>query len=212
MEDEMTEIITLPPGSQVLDAGCGVGHVALRMARTHGLRVDAIDVVDHHVAKAQRNIERSGLPEGTVRVRKMGYHNLYAFAADSFDGVYTMEIFVYATNPKAVLAGFYRILRPGGRLMQFEYDHNSLDSAPRDVVDSTMKVNKYATMTTNAISHIGVFWQMLQDAGFEYIIVRDSSDNIRPMTVVFFLLALISYFFTCILKLKHYFINTVAGV
>ncbi|KAI0108210.1 S-adenosyl-L-methionine-dependent methyltransferase [Daldinia grandis] len=212
MEDKMAEMIALPPGSQVLDAGCGVGHVALRMARTHGLRVDAIDVVDHHVAKAQRNVERSGLPKGTVRVRKMDYHNLDTFAADSLDGVYTMETFVHATNPRAVLAGFYRILRPGGRLVQFEYDHNSLDSAPSDIADSMVKVNKYAAMPTNAISHPGVFRQMLEEAGFENIIVRDFSDNIRPMTRMFFLLAIIPYFFIRVLKLERYFINTVAGV
>ncbi|KAI8962686.1 S-adenosyl-L-methionine-dependent methyltransferase [Daldinia sp. FL1419] len=212
MEDKMAEIIALPPGSQVLDAGCGVGHVALRMAKAHGLHVDAIDVVDHHVTKAQRNVDRSGLPKGVVRVRKMDYHNLDTFAADSFDGLYTMETFVHATDPEAVLAGFYRILRPGGRLVQFEYDHNSLDSAPQDISDSMVKVNKYAAMPTNAISHPGVFRQMLEDAGFEDIIVRDFSDNIRPMTRLFFLLAIVPYFFIRMLKLERYFINTVAGV
>ncbi|KAI1650089.1 S-adenosyl-L-methionine-dependent methyltransferase [Daldinia loculata] len=182
------------------------------MARTHRLRVDAIDVVDNHVAKAQRNVECSGLPKGSVRVGKMNYHNLNTFAADSFDGVYTMEIFVHATNPKAILAGFYRILRPGSRLVQFEYDHNSLDSAPCDIADSIVKVNKYAAMPTNAISHPRVFGQMLEDAGFENIVIHDFSDNIRPMTRVFFLLAIIPYFFIRVLKLERYFVNTVAGV
>lgn len=36
MEQKMFERLNLPEGSSVLDAGCGIGHVALYMAR-HGL-------------------------------------------------------------------------------------------------------------------------------------------------------------------------------
>ncbi|KAI1140062.1 S-adenosyl-L-methionine-dependent methyltransferase [Hypoxylon sp. FL0543] len=212
MEDKLAEALALPPGSQVLDAGCGVGHVALRMATTHGLRVEGIDIVDHHVAKAQRSFDRSGLPEGTVRARKMDYHHLESFAAQSFDGVYTMETFVHATEPEAVVANFYRVLRPGGRLVMFEYDHNALEGSHRDIAASMEKVNKFAAMPTNAISHPGVFKRMLEESGFDDIVVRDYSHNIRPMTRLFFLLAIIPYFIIRILGLERYFINTVAGV
>ena len=68
MEDRLAEVLALPRGAQVLDAGCGVGHVALRMAQTHGLRVSGTDIVDHHLEKARRNIDRSGLPEGAITV------------------------------------------------------------------------------------------------------------------------------------------------
>ncbi|KAI1408032.1 S-adenosyl-L-methionine-dependent methyltransferase [Hypoxylon sp. FL1857] len=212
MEDKLAEALALPTGSRVLDAGCGVGHVALRMAKTHGLRVEGIDIVDHHVAKAQRNFERSGLPESAIKARKMDYHNLESLADQSFDGVYTMETFVHATDPKAVLANFYRVLAPGGRLVMFEYDHNTLEGSPQDIAAAMVKVNKYAAMPTNAISHPGVFKQMLEDSGFEDIVVRDYSDNIRPVTRIFFLLGIIPYFIVRILGLERYFINTVAGV
>ncbi|OTA87945.1 hypothetical protein M434DRAFT_399247 [Hypoxylon sp. CO27-5] len=212
MEDKMAEALALPQGSHVLDAGCGVGHVALRMAKTHGLRIEAIDIVDHHIVKAQRNLRRSGLPEDIVRARKMDYHHLEPFSDLSFDGVYTMETFVHATEPEAVLANFYRVLRPGGRLVMFEYDHNMLEVSPHEMAVSMMKVNKYAAMPTNAISHPGVFKQMLENSGFEDIVVRDYSDNIRPMTRIFFLLAIIPYFIVRILGLERYFINTIAGV
>ncbi|KAI1763581.1 S-adenosyl-L-methionine-dependent methyltransferase [Hypoxylon sp. FL1150] len=141
MEDKLAEALALSRGSRVLDAGCGVGHVALRRAKTHGLRIDAIDIVDHHVAMARRNAERSGLPQ----------------------------------DPASTTS----------------YDHNTLDSAPEDIAESMIKVNKYSAMPTNAISHPGVFKQMVEDAGFENIIIRDYSDNIRPMTRIFFLLAII---------------------
>ncbi|KAI1086520.1 S-adenosyl-L-methionine-dependent methyltransferase [Rostrohypoxylon terebratum] len=198
MEDKMAEALTLPPESQMLDAGCGVGHVALRMANKHGLRVEAIDIVDHHVATAQRNlrnVERVRLPQGAVRVRQMDYRHLKSFADESLDGIYTnRETFVHATDPKAVLAGFCRILRPVGHLAQFEYDYNILDTAPWDIAASMVQINRYSAMPTNAISHPGVFKEMLEEAGFENVIVRDYLDTIRPMTRVFFL-AVVPYLF-----------------
>jgi ubiquinone/menaquinone biosynthesis C-methylase UbiE len=35
-----------------------------------------------------------------------------------------MEMFVHGTDPAQVLAGFFRILKPGGRIAALEYDHN----------------------------------------------------------------------------------------
>ncbi|KAI1128454.1 S-adenosyl-L-methionine-dependent methyltransferase [Nemania abortiva] len=212
MEEKLAEALSLPPGSQVLDAGCGVAHVALYLAKSHGLLVEGIDVIDHHIVKAIRNIKHSGLPEGTVTVSKMDYHHLEAFANQSFDGVYTMETFVHATDPKVALAGFYRLLRPGGRLVLFEYDHDLDKGSPFGMGDSMAMVNEYAAMPTNAISQPGVLKSMLEECGFEDIVIRDYSENIRPMTRFFFLLALIPYLFIRLFRLERYFINTVAGV
>jgi SAM-dependent methyltransferase len=212
MEDKLAEILALPRGAHVLDAGCGVGHVALRMAQVHGLRVSGIDVVDHHIEKARRNIARSGLPEGTIAVRKMDYRHLESLADESLDGVYTMETFVHATSPETVLAGFYRLLRPGGRVALFEYDHDLVDDAPEDMAASMRKINQYAAMPTNDRSHPGVFKGMLEDAGFVDVVVRDYSQNIKPMARLFFVLAIVPYLFVHLFGLERYFINTIAGV
>ncbi|KAI6080752.1 S-adenosyl-L-methionine-dependent methyltransferase [Hypoxylon rubiginosum] len=212
MEDKLAEILALPPGAQVLDAGCGVAHVALHLAKKYKLRVFGIDIVDHHIVKAVKYIARSGLPEGTITVRRMDYHHLESLNKQSFDGVYTMETFVHATDPQAVLAGFYDVLRPGGRIALFEYDHNRPEGEPEDMVDSMRKINHYAAMPTNDISDTGVFRSLLEDAGFEDVVVRDYSKNIRPMTRIFYLVAIIPYFFIKLLGLERYFINAVAGV
>ncbi|KAK7981744.1 methyltransferase type 11 [Apiospora saccharicola] len=212
MEDKMAQALALPAGSTVLDAGCGVGHVALRMAKTHGLHVKAIDVTEHHVVKAQRNIKRAGLPDGVISAQRMDYHHLESFADESFDGIYTMETLVHATDPKLVLEGFYRLLKPGGRLVEFEYDHKTLEESPKDMAASMMKINEYSAMPTNAISQPGVFKTMLEAAGFEDVVVRDYSDNIRPMTRAFFAFAIVPYLFVRLFGLERHFINTVAGV
>lgn len=212
MEENMFRKLDLPEGSQVLDGGCGVGHVAIYMAR-RGLRVTGIDLIDHHIAKAKRNIARSGLPSGQVTVQKMDYHHLESIGDQSHDGIYTMETFVHATEPERALAGFYRILKPGGRLAMFEYDHTVgvEEHIPKNVAEDMHKVNKYAAMPTNARSHDGVFTKMLEDAGFTDVKVEDYSKNIRPMLRLFYVLACIPHFFIRILRLERFFINTVAG-
>ncbi len=212
MEDKLAEVLTLPRGAHILDAGCGVAHVALRMAKTHGMRISGIDIIDHHIAKARRNIARSGLPEGTITVRKMDYHHLESIPPSSLDGVYTMETFVHATDPDAALAGFHRVLRPGGRIALFEYDHELPEQSPEDLAASMRKINEHAAMPTNSRSHPGVFKQMLENAGFEDVVVRDLSDNILPMARLFFVLAIVPYLFVRLFRLEKWFINTIAGV
>ncbi|KAK7928077.1 S-adenosyl-L-methionine-dependent methyltransferase [Apiospora marii] len=212
MEDKMAQALALPAGSMVLDAGCGVGHVALRMAKTHGLHVKAIDVTDHHVVKAQKNIKRAGLPEDVSSAQRMDYHHLESFANESFDGIYTMETLVHATDPKLVLEGFYRLLKPGGRLVEFEFEHDPVDEASKGLANSMVKINQYSAMPTNAASRPGVLKTMLEAAGFEDVVVRDYSENIRPMTRAFFAFAIVPYLFVRLFGLERRFINTVAGV
>ncbi len=211
MEEKLFRALDLPEGSQVLDAGCGVGHVALYMAR-NGLRITAIDVMDHHLAKAKRNIARASLPPGQVTAQKMDYHHLESIPDQSHEGIYTMETFVHATDPETVLAGFYRILRPGGRLVLFEYDNEMGDDhVPQHVADEMNLVNKYAAMPTNTQSYKGVLPRMLEDAGFTNVSVEDYSANIKPMLRLFYWIAVVPYFFIKLFGLERFFINTVAG-
>ncbi|KAL2266654.1 hypothetical protein VTJ83DRAFT_6006 [Remersonia thermophila] len=216
MEEKLFQALGLPEGSQVLDAGCGVGHVALYMAR-RGLRITGIDYMDIHVAKAKRNVARAAdLPTGAVTVQRMDYHHLESIPSESHDGVYTMETFVHATDPEAVLAGFHRILRPGGRVALIEY-YNSLnpatasDAAPRKAVEDMELVNKWAAMPTNARADSALYKQLLEEAGFADVQIVDLSANIRPMLRLFYWLAIVPYFFVKLLHLERWFVNTVAG-
>jgi sterol 24-C-methyltransferase len=210
MEDHLFDTLGLKHGAQVLDAGCGVAHVAIHIAEK-GLLVQGIDIVDHHIMKAQRNIEAQGL-KAAVKVRKMDYHHLDAFAAASFDGVYTMETFVHATDPEGVLQEFLRVLKPEGKIALYEYDHRDMGTVSKNLRNSMDKVNEYAAMPTNTRFDEGVLERMLEEAGFEDIVLEDLSLNIRPMLRLFFAIAIIPYLFITLFGLEAWFVNTVAGV
>lgn len=157
-------------------------------------------------------MQRSGLSEAQVSVSRMDYHHMDMVEDGSFDGVYTMETLVHATDPEKVLANYYRILRPGGHLTLFEYDHQLLQDSPDNLATSMRHINEYAAMPTNAISHPGVFKRMVEDAGFTTVQVEDLSENIKPLTRLFYVVAYVPWLFVTLFHLEKYFINTVTGV
>lgn len=212
MEEKLYRLLDVPPGSQVLDAGCGVGHVALYMA-SHGLRVTAIDVMDHHLAKAKRNVSRSGELGSLVSVQKMDYHHLETLQTESFDGVYTMETLVHATDPLEVLKGFYRILRPGGHVAMHEYDHNykSDEEIGKTLAKLMKEVSEYGAMPTWQRAKRGYYKQLLEEAGFVNVEEHDYSENVRPMLRLFWIIAAIPYYIIIFLHLEKYFVNAIGG-
>lgn len=214
MEDHLFNSLQLKAGAKVLDAGCGLGHVAIHMARK-GLLVDGIDVVSNHVQWAQEEIRVQGL-EKAVTVQLMDYHHLEAFDDVSFDGVYTMETFVHATDPRKALGEFYRVMKPGGTIALYEYDHSDLDPAakdlPKGLAESMQLINKRASMPSNEAFAEGVLEGMMEDQGFQDVMLQDLSQNVKPMMRFFFLLAYVPYFFICLLGLQAWFVNTEAGV
>jgi len=211
MEAELFKALKCPKRSRVLDAGCGVGHVALYMARAGNYTVEGVDVVARHVSKAKRNIEIAGM-EASVSARIGDYHHLEDYRNDSFDGIYTMETLVHSTNPLKVLQEFLRILKPGGRIALHEYDHEDLAKAPKGLADSMKKINQYAAMPANASFDKDVLKELLQEAGFEDVQLRDMSEHIVPMLWLFYLFAIIPYLIIKMLGVEHHFVNTLAGV
>ena len=139
----------------------------------------------------------------------MDYHHL-SFLDESFGGVYTIETFVHATDPRHVLDEFFRVLKPGGSLSMYEYDHKDLDTVPRGLKVSMDQVNKFAAMPTNL--NVGILFDMLEEAGFQDIAVEDLSTNIKPMLRLFFLFAILPYLIVNFFGLEAWFVNTVAGV
>jgi SAM-dependent methyltransferase len=75
MEDKLGTTLKLPPGSRVLDAGCGEGDVAIRMATRFGLHVDGVDLLEFSLDKARKKARKLGL-EDLLRLHRMDYADL----------------------------------------------------------------------------------------------------------------------------------------
>lgn len=162
--------------------------------------------------KARRNIQRSGLPGGQVAARRADYHHLDWIPDESLDGVYTMETLVHATDLKKVLSGFYRILKPGGRLVEHEYETRVTSAEETGKLASHVEyVVKHSAMPLDLMAP-GRLRRALEEVGFVDIDIVDYSENVRPMLRLFFWMAIVPYFIVKLLRLDRFFINTIAGV
>lgn len=213
MEDRLFTSLKLQPGAEVLDAGCGAGHVAVHLARK-GLRIFAIDVVSRDIQLAKEEIRRNGL-ENAVSAHVMDYHHMESLADASLDGVYTMETLVHAPDPEKVVGNFFRVLKPGGRIVMHEYDHldsSEAQNAPPAVIRAMHQVNKRTSMPGYELLSRGVLPSILERQGFEDVTLDDISENVRPMARLFFIVAYIPYLIICFFGLQAHFVNTQAGV
>ncbi|KAF7560695.1 hypothetical protein G7046_g3450 [Stylonectria norvegica] len=214
MEQKLLDVLSLPAGSQILDAGCGFGSVPLYLAKHGKMRVTAIDNIDHHVTKAQQNVVFSGIPKGQITVQKMDYQHLETIPSESHDGVYTLQAMGHATSPKAAMKGFFRITKPGGRIALVESQRYREPQAedPDDQLSADLRlVNEYTSMPTNEASWEGYFKELLEEAGFVDVEVRDWSENIRPQLRLFYSLVVVPWFFIKLFGLEKRFVNMICA-
>ncbi|RYP89227.1 hypothetical protein DL769_000151 [Monosporascus sp. CRB-8-3] len=212
MEDKVAESLALPAGARLLDAGCGGGNQALYLAKSHGYRILGIDIVDYHVAEAKCNISKANLPAGQVEARKMDYHHLESLDAESFDGIYTLQTLIHASDVAAVLKGFHRLLAPGGRVALFEHNHDFVKDSVEVLANSMGKTNDVASPPAINRPQPIVLKSMLEDAGFTDVVIRDYTANIKPMMRFFYMVAYVPWVVVSFLGLERYFVNLVAVV
>jgi SAM-dependent methyltransferase len=117
-----------PPGSAVLEAGCGVGAQTVTLAqRSPEARFTAIDVSAESIAAARQRVDREGLTN--VQLRQADVFAL-PFAAESFDHVFVCFVLEHLARPAEALAILERVLRPGGSMTVIEGDHGSTSFHP----------------------------------------------------------------------------------
>ncbi len=179
MEDKLGATLDLPVASRVLDAGCGQGDAALRLRTRFGLDVDGVDLLDFNRRRARRKAARIGLA-GSPRFHRADYADL-PFPDQSFDGAYTLETLVHAFDHRQALRELGRVLKPGGRLVLFEYSvppRTAMTPAERDAFDLVVEASAMRSLPW--FVH-GGFPAMLEAAGFEVVSEEDISERMWPM-------------------------------
>jgi len=108
---------TFPPGSRLIDLGCGTGLDAVRMARL-GHRVTASDWSPGMVQRTEERARREQLDE-RVRAVHVGAHELSRLEGNgSFDGAYSnLGALNCVPQLAAVARECARLVRPGGALV-----------------------------------------------------------------------------------------------
>ena len=136
-----------PPGSTVLEAGCGVGAQTLTLAQNSpGAAFTCIELSASSAAEAARRVAEAGLTN--VTVQQADIFNL-PFAPAAFDHVFVCFVLEHLPDPASALAALMAVLKPGGTMTVIEGDHGSTyfhpdDAAARQTVACQVELQRRA--------------------------------------------------------------------
>ncbi|MFJ9696032.1 methyltransferase domain-containing protein [Kitasatospora sp. NPDC101183] len=176
-----------PPGSRVLEAGCGVGAQTVHLL-TAGpdMRLTAMDLSADSLARARDRVSAQA-PGADITWVHGDLHRL-PFPEASFDHVFLCFVLEHLADPVAALAALRRVLRPGGTITVIEGDHGSALFHPegpgaRRTIDHLVRLQAEA----GGDALIGRrLHPLLSEAGFGRVEVRPRTmyaDAARPALV-----------------------------
>ncbi len=122
-----SQLRILPPGSRVLDVGCGIGGSARILARDYGFEVLGISISPLQIRRAS---------ELTADGVNCSFEVMDALALklpnDSFDAVWSVEAGPHMPDKQLYADELMRVLKPGGVLVVADWNR-------RDHLDGKMK-------------------------------------------------------------------------
>lgn len=209
MVEKLYEKLNLKPNSLLLDAGCGEGEVATYLANKYQFQIKGVDLLKFCIEKANKKRVNLGL-EKKVEFRVMDYMNL-DFPNEKFDGIYTMETLVHVSDYKRALDGFYRTLKPKGRLVLFEYTISPIENIPLTFQKTAEMIIEECGM--HSLPHFlhGKFPEILKGSGFTDISVENITPRTIPMLRKFYLIAHLPYQIIKLLRIQRKFINATSA-
>jgi SAM-dependent methyltransferase len=160
-----------PAGSQVLEAGCGVGAQTVILAKNSPrTRFTSIDASPTSIEAARAAVARAGFKN--VSFQAADIFNL-PFPEASFDHVFVCFVLEHLRQPGEALRRLQAVLRPGGTVTVIEGDHGSTFFHPRsDAAWRTIQclIDAQTAMGGNAL--IGrELYPLVLEAGFREVVV-----------------------------------------
>jgi len=120
----------LPPGSRVLDVGCGIGGSARILARDYGFEVLGISISPAQIARA-RELTPADLPNCRFAVMDALAMELPDGGTDTgFDAVWSVEAGPHMPDKQRYADEMLRVLRPGGCLAVADWNRRDPGVAP----------------------------------------------------------------------------------
>jgi ubiquinone/menaquinone biosynthesis C-methylase UbiE len=167
----LVDFARIPPGARVLDVACGRGALLFAAVTAVGAsgEVVGIDISEGMVLEIGSDISRRRLANATSL--RMDAEDLQ-FPDSSFDAVLCGLVLFFLPNLERALAGFRRVLKPGGWLVASTFQHVEDEASKRwDALDESFegrltRVPKAETTKMNSEVEIR---QVLGQAGFSDI-------------------------------------------
>ena len=174
MNQKTAEAAGIRPGLHVLDAGCGVGGPSIFLA-AQGCTVEGITLSEKQVATCRENARRMKM-DHRIRFSQQNYLET-SFPDNTFDVVWAIESVCYAWDKSDFTREAFRVLKPGGKLVVADFFSQPVTPETSEAKlmnqwTDSWSINSYATVPE--------FMSALTSAGFENIINRDITENVKP--------------------------------
>lgn len=158
VSEKVVQALGVRPGERVLDAGCGTGGLALRLAREAGARVTGVTISRYEVRLArERARDGPGAPDVEFLLGDFAH---LPFPDASFDAVVALESLQNAHDLDQVTAELRRVLRPGGRL--------TLADLSRESDTERARLKRFmASLALRRLPSLREWLQTLRRVGFE---------------------------------------------
>lgn len=113
------DLLGARPGESIVDAGCGTGAALALLGRTAGLRLAGFDPSATMIDAARRRLpDVVRLAQATTSDRP--------FSGEQFDAVLALNLLYFCDDRGDMIADLVSMLKPGGRLVAYVTDGQSM--------------------------------------------------------------------------------------
>ncbi|ANV91630.1 methyltransferase domain-containing protein [Picosynechococcus sp. PCC 8807] len=167
----------LPPGTKVLDVGCGIGGSSRILARDYGFDVTGITISPKQVERATQ-LTTPGL---TAKFAVDDAMNL-SFADGSFDVVWSVEAGPHMPDKAIFAQELLRVLKPGGKLVVADWNQRDDRQIPLNWWEKPVMTQLLDQWAHPKFSSIEGFSELLEETGLvqDHVINADWSRETLP--------------------------------
>ena len=165
----LDEIRSVLPGGgplDILDVGTGTGYFAILLSRD-GHRVTGVDLTPAMLGEARETAEQMGVAPVFLLMDAQAL----SFDDETFDAVVTRNLTWTLPDPEKAYVEWYRVLRPGGVLVNFDADY------ARNVRDRNQKES--AISPSGVYGHTGMTAELARENA-EITLAMPAADHERP--------------------------------